>query len=84
MKLHHIKSNMTELETEQYGKTKILFSYDTPVAAINLSPEWHEKYGCACIRTSKKWSVTTSRHINQWLDGAKATEVDQSVLDGMV
>lgn len=75
MKLKPIGSNMTEVETE---KATVLFSYRTPVAAcLHVEP-----FGF--IRTSKKWSVTTSRHINKWLDGAKAVEVDQSVLDALV
>lgn len=84
MKLKPLASNMTELELEDYGKTKVLFSYQTPVAALNLSPTWYEKYGCAMIRTNKKWSVTTSKHINKWLDGAKAVEVPQETLDNLV
>lgn len=37
----------------------VLVSYQTPVAA--RSPEG------GLYRTSRKWSATTSRHINQWL-----------------
>lgn len=74
MKLTPIASNMTEVEIE--GAT-ILFSYKTPVAAL-----MHDKDGYnGFIRTSKHWSATTSKHINKWLDGAKAVEVEQSILD---
>ena len=86
MKLNPIKSNMTEIELSVpgfRGTTKVLFSYSTPVAAMNLSPEWHEAYGAACIRTSTRWSVTTSKHINHWLGGATAAKVDQEVLDSL-
>ena len=51
---------MTELEL---NGTLILFSYKTPVACLVLEPEnggWHQ------YKTDKKWSVTTSRHINKW------------------
>jgi len=72
MKLKPIASNQTELTV---GEHTVLFSYETPVAA--WTPD-------GAIRTSKKWSVTTSRHINQWLRGAQAREVDQSVLDNLV
>ena len=39
------------------------------------------KDGSGFYRTSKRFSVTTSRHINQWLHGAKATEREQSFFD---
>ena len=68
-----IASNMTEVSTE---KAVILFSYKTPVAACMND-------GSGFIRTSKRWSVTTSRHINKWLEGAKAREVDQAELDAL-
>lgn len=74
MKVKNIGSNMTEVETKM---GTILVSYSTPVAAC-LSD------GSGFIRTSKKWSMTTSRHINKWLAGANAKEVDQSVLDNML
>jgi len=72
MKIRTIKSNMTELEVN--GAT-ILFSYETPVAA-NVKGKFY--------RTQTKWSVTTSKHINQWLDGAKAESKPQSFFDDLV
>jgi len=74
MKLNPIKSNMTELEL---GNIKVLFSYKTPVACyhpgkIRTNP-W--------FKTNKKWSRTTSKHINQWLNGQTAIEVPQESLD---
>lgn len=74
MKLKQLKANQTELHTD--NGTVIFFSYDTPVAA--------QLHTGGFIRTAKKWSVTTSKHINQWLDGAKASEVEQIVLDNLV
>ena len=74
MKVKKLGSNQTEVSTE---KAKILVSYSTPVAACMND-------GSGFIRTSKKWSVTTSRHINKWLEGANAKEVDQSVLDSLL
>lgn len=71
MKLHQIANNMTEVET---NSGTIFFSYETPVA--------YERRG-QCFRTSKRWSVTTTRHINKWLDGRQAAEVDQETLDAM-
>jgi hypothetical protein len=55
--------------------TSVFFSYKTPVAALVPGKGW--------IRTSTKYSSTTSRHINQWITGT-ATEVDQCVLDQLV
>lgn len=73
MKLYPIAQNVNEVETE---KARVLFSYKTPVAAF--------VFGQGYIRTSKKWSVTTSKHINKWLDGEKAQEVPQETLDTLV
>lgn len=76
MKVANIASNMTEVETAA-GVT-LLFSYKTPVAAHVPDRGY--------LRTSKRWSATTSRHINKWLAmrGAHTpTEVDQSELDAL-
>lgn len=59
MKLLPLKTNMTELELND--GTKILFSYKTPVAAVLLIDGLAQ-----AVKTDKKWSNTTSRHINQW------------------
>jgi hypothetical protein len=60
---------MTEVETEN---AVILFSYREPVACATDE---------GFFRTSKKWSVTTSRHINKWLEGREAEEKPQSWFD---
>ena len=73
MQLTPIASNMTEIETSE---ARILFSYRTPVAAY--------VFGEGYVRTEKWWSVTTSRHINKWLDGGTAKEVSQTYLDKLV
>lgn len=65
MKLNQIGSNQTEIELN--GAT-VLFSYKTPVAA-NKDGKFY--------RTSQHWSTTTSKHINQWLAGAKAETMPQ-------
>lgn len=72
MKIVPIKANMTELRTDGLI---ILFSYKTPVA--------YQTNG-GFFRTKKKFSPTTSKHINQWLDGIKATEVDQEAIENLV
>jgi len=58
---------MTEISLED--GTLVLVSYETPVAArvfdeVLIDGFTHK---CALIRTSKKWSKTTTRHINKWL-----------------
>ncbi len=55
MNLTPIKANMTELEV---NGMRILFSYRTPVAMV---------LGMSAYRTERKWSATTTRHINTWL-----------------
>ena len=73
MKLTPIKTNMTEIETNE---KRILFSYKTPVALIDESGN--------AYRTSHFWSKTTSRHINQWLDGREAEQKEQAYFDKLV
>ena len=63
-------SNQAEINSNGIS---LLMSYNTPVAA-------HIE-GKGYIKTSTKWSVTTSKHIDKWLDGFTAELVDQSVLD---
>lgn len=65
MRVRNVGSNMTELLVNGYT---VLFSYETPVAA--LTPQGY-------VRTSHKWSQTTTRHINKWLDGVNAEEMPQ-------
>ena len=68
MKLKNLGANKTEITLS--NGTVVFFSYDTPVAA-NLSTG-------GFVKTDKKWSTTTSKHITQWLDGAKAETRPQS------
>lgn len=74
MKLNPIKTNMTEVELS--NGTRVLFSYKTPVACHH--------YNGKTYRTAKFWSKTTSRHINQWLDGLDAEQIEQGFLDNLV
>ena len=62
MKLKPIASNQTELTTTEGAV--ILFSYETPVAAMLPSGQY--------ARTSDWYSHTTTRHINKWLQGVTA------------
>jgi hypothetical protein len=74
MKVKSIRSNQTEIVKN--NGSRLLVSYETPVA-----------YWCApenrLYITDKKWSVTTSKHINKWKQQFSATEkrVDQAALD---
>jgi len=70
MKLKKLGSNMTLIKMTD---CEILYSYETPVAALRYSD--HEY-----LRTDLFWSVTTSRHINQWLQGVEAQTVSQDDL----
>lgn len=77
MRVNSIASNQTEVTTSD--GLVILVSYATPVAAMLPSGRY--------VRTSKKWSATTTtRHINKWLQGitADVEEVDQQVLDDLL
>lgn len=66
MRLKSLAKNMTEVNIA--GIT-VLFSYETPVAAIL-------KDG-GIIVTREKFSSTTSRHIRKWVDGREYDFVDQ-------
>jgi hypothetical protein len=61
MKLKSIGSNQTELENNGIA---VLFSYSTPVAALLPSGRY--------VKTSTKYSVTTTKHVNKWLVGVMA------------
>ncbi len=77
MKLNPIGVNQIEVEMDE---NTVFFSYKTPVA-VHLSD-------CTFRKTSKKWSVTTSRHINSWLrsygvDPDEVAVISQDKLDAM-
>ena len=86
MELIKIKSNMNELRTDHY---RILVSYATPVAVIITSPHSPRIIGLPyrIHVTDKKWSSTTTRHINQWLQTynitGKPTTKPQSYFDNL-
>ena len=67
MKLKNLGANKTQLTMTE--GTVIFFSYQTPVAALLPSGQY--------VRTAKKWSVTTSKHINQWLGPFKDNAITQ-------
>jgi hypothetical protein len=71
MQLNPISKNMNEVIT---NNGKVLFSYKTPVAYHSFNDNEYYK-------TAMKWSNTTTRHINKWLDGVVATEKPQDFFD---
>lgn len=82
MNLTPIQANMTVL-TFKDG-TEVLFSYQTPVAA----KFWNRGAGFTFVKTSKKWSATTTRHINKWMGsfiaGAHVSEMPQEFFDNLM
>ena len=72
MNLTPLGTNRTQLDLKD--GTSVLFSYSTPVAALTDNGYY---------RTSKNWSVTTSRHIDTWLGGVLAKEQPQEYFDSL-
>lgn len=69
---HTIGSNQIQI---QHGENRFLVSYRTPVAAYVKGVYY---------KTSTKFSRTTSKHINKWLSGVDAKEIDQTVLENWI
>ena len=74
MQLTPIAANQTQQNLND--GTQVFFSYRTPVAAKLPNYDY--------IRTATKWSRTTTRHINKWLEGVTAKVVKQEELDNLV
>ena len=75
MQIDRLGSNETLIFSKDYT---VLFSYNTPVAYFN---------GSGYRKTDQFWSVTTSRHINKWLEGIpeeRIKVVPQSQIDEIV
>ena len=70
MKLYQKGSNQTELDL---GFAQVFFSYETPVAARLTDG--------TLVRTDERYSVTTTKHINKWLEGCDALTVSQYRID---
>lgn len=71
MEMKRTGPNTTIIETN--GGDRIFFSYSEPVAAFKADTGTY-------IRTNKFFSVTTSKHINAFLLGNKAHEVEHAEL----
>ena len=65
MELRQAGSNQTELHLD--SGDVVFFSYSTAVAAL--------VEGLGYVRTVQNYSRTTSRHLNQWLDGRQTLPV---------
>lgn len=74
MKLVPIAKNQNEVI---FGEgTVVLFSYQTPVAAMLPSGRY--------VKTKDWYSSTTSRHINKWLAGVmNIEEVEQDFINNL-
>jgi hypothetical protein len=68
MKVKSIGSNQTEVTA---SGCRVLYSYETPVALESPSGKYY--------KTDRKWSVTTSKHINKFCS-ANPTLVPQDLL----
>jgi len=66
------QGNTNAIEVDR-GACVVLFSYQTAVAVLVKGEGWY--------RTDQRYSVTTSRHINKWLDGVEAKTVPQAEID---
>jgi len=58
------------------GTVEVLTSYGRPVAGYTPADGW--------FKTAHRWSSTTSRHINKYLDGIEHTIKPQEFLDGLL
>lgn len=74
MRIRSLGANKTLLTLK--NGVQVFLSYETPVAARLLNFDY--------VRTSQKWSRTTSKHITQWLEGVNARTVEQSYLDELL
>lgn len=83
MKLNPIKANMTELTLG--SGVRILFSYETPVACMYIVGDTQ-----VIEQTEKKWSATTTRHINKWIvqidsyDKRRFSKMSQEYFDNLI
>ena len=73
MNLRPLGSNKTEVEFAD--GTTVFFSYETPVALQTAEGHY--------FRTEDFWSVTTSKHINQWLKSRGADYCDTLTQDSI-
>jgi len=77
MKLKQLGANQTEVQLSDHYETQIFFSYEQAVCVRNVD---------GCFVTDKKYSQTTSGHINNWVSGLSniIKMVPQSEIDNLV
>ena len=73
MNLKPIAPNQTEV---QHGTWTVFYSYSTAVACCDGNGR--------CYRVKEKYSPTTSRHVNKWLEGRRYTELPQKDMVAMI
>lgn len=72
--------------------TRVLYSYDTPVAAWMITGDWHpicnpggiKLPGGGYVRADQFYSRTTSGHVSRFLNGADARKVAPEVIAALV
>lgn len=64
--------NQTAATVRTNGDTEVLVSYYTPVAAFVP--------GRGYLQTDRRYSVTTTKHVNRWIGGT-STVVPQAEID---
>jgi hypothetical protein len=72
MTLKNLGANQSSVEVDG---VEVFFSYKTPVAGFIP--------GRGYVRTDRKYSVTTTKHINKYV-GANCTTVPQEMIDGLL
>jgi hypothetical protein len=79
MRIKSLKKNLIEVHTNDYI---ILVSYQTPVACRCKKSDVYGYH----YKTEKKWSNTTTRHVNWWLKelGSDAKNMPQSWFDNLL
>jgi len=78
MNIKKLGTNETELTLQG---CVILFSYNTPVACFVSNLNNHIPSGW--YKTGKKWSNTTTKHINKWYNG-EYMEKDQQFFNNLI
>ncbi len=68
MKIKNIGSNQTAVVSRlpNGGTVEVLFSYETPVAVRGPTLDY---------KTDRRWSVTTSKHINKFFDNVSLNDL---------
>ena len=85
MKIKSIGKNQTVLTFKSAAMSvypkhiTVFFSYETPVACYID--------GQGYFKTREKWSTTTTKHVNKWLESEKAETIhikDQNFFDNLI